>query len=356
MHETIFSPSWGGGAGGGGLINMNGRLYDPLLARMLSPDNYVQDATSTQAFNRYSYCWNNPLKFTDPSGDFLTWNVRKDGFSIGVNFSVIGIPLGFGVNVGSTTGVYGEVGYRVGGTGFGAGAAAQQSVGWNFAGGSWSTTTSVNAYASFGVFNAGASASATHDITYGGWNFDWNISSGVGIGKGNWGIGAFVNYGSNGWSYGLGGYYQSKRPGTVPPPDDDVYHLKKEPIPVPPHEDPTLYLEKMQAMDVPARRNSRTIPMEFDNEGIRIIRRTAPEYNSGVLSQSKTMDVAQQWLQPGYEDMGKGRFVSKDGMRQVRFGAHELNSSQMHIHFEAYKTSYWNGGRIIENSRIIITK
>lgn len=35
---------------------------------MLQPDNYVQNATSTQAFNRYSYVTNNPLKYTDPSG------------------------------------------------------------------------------------------------------------------------------------------------------------------------------------------------------------------------------------------------------------------------------------------------
>ncbi len=53
------------------LINMNGRMYDPLIARMLSPDNYVQSASSTQAYNRYSYAYNNPLKYTDPSGDFI---------------------------------------------------------------------------------------------------------------------------------------------------------------------------------------------------------------------------------------------------------------------------------------------
>lgn len=52
-----------------GLINMNGRLYDPQIARMLSPDNFVQDATSTQGFNRYSYVLNNPLKYKDPSGE-----------------------------------------------------------------------------------------------------------------------------------------------------------------------------------------------------------------------------------------------------------------------------------------------
>jgi RHS repeat-associated protein len=54
-----------------GLINMNGRMYDPILGRMLSPDNYVQAPDNTQSFNRYSYCWNNPLKYTDPSGDII---------------------------------------------------------------------------------------------------------------------------------------------------------------------------------------------------------------------------------------------------------------------------------------------
>jgi RHS repeat-associated protein len=51
------------------LINMNGRLYDPVLGRMLSPDNYIQAPDNTQSYNRYSYCINNPLKYTDPSGD-----------------------------------------------------------------------------------------------------------------------------------------------------------------------------------------------------------------------------------------------------------------------------------------------
>ena len=54
-----------------GLINMNGRLYDPAIARFLSPDNYVQLPDNAQNFNRYSYCLNNPLKYTDPSGEFF---------------------------------------------------------------------------------------------------------------------------------------------------------------------------------------------------------------------------------------------------------------------------------------------
>ena len=55
-----------------GLINMNGRLYDPLVGRMLSPDIVIQDPEYSQSYNRYSYCFNNPLRFTDPSGYVVT--------------------------------------------------------------------------------------------------------------------------------------------------------------------------------------------------------------------------------------------------------------------------------------------
>lgn len=51
------------------LIHMNGRLYDPLLHRFLQPDNFVQDPYNTQNYNRYGYVLNNPLKYTDPSGE-----------------------------------------------------------------------------------------------------------------------------------------------------------------------------------------------------------------------------------------------------------------------------------------------
>lgn len=76
-----------------GLINMNGRMYDPVLGRMLSPDNYVQDVTGTQNYNRYSYCLNNPVAYTDPSGDFI-WAIPFIGFSEG------GIDIGLTVGVG----------------------------------------------------------------------------------------------------------------------------------------------------------------------------------------------------------------------------------------------------------------
>ena len=54
-----------------GLINMNARLYDPVLGRFLNPDPYVQMPDFTQSFNRYSYCQNNPLKNVDRNGKFI---------------------------------------------------------------------------------------------------------------------------------------------------------------------------------------------------------------------------------------------------------------------------------------------
>ncbi|MCD9577345.1 RHS repeat-associated core domain-containing protein [Flavobacterium soyae] len=54
-----------------GLINMNGRIYDPKLHRFLQPDNFVQDPFNAQSYNRYGYVFNNPLKFTDPSGEIV---------------------------------------------------------------------------------------------------------------------------------------------------------------------------------------------------------------------------------------------------------------------------------------------
>ena len=56
---------------GVGLIHMNARLYDPRLHRFLSPDGQLQDPFNTQNYNNYAYAMNNPLMYTDPSGEIL---------------------------------------------------------------------------------------------------------------------------------------------------------------------------------------------------------------------------------------------------------------------------------------------
>jgi RHS repeat-associated protein len=63
------------------IINMNGRLYDPVIARFFSPDNYVQSPTFTQSYNRYSYARNNPLKYVDRTGQWYDdYDDRDDDY------------------------------------------------------------------------------------------------------------------------------------------------------------------------------------------------------------------------------------------------------------------------------------
>lgn len=69
------------------LINMNGRMYDPVLGLMLSPDNYTPMPWSSGGYNRYGYANSNPLSFIDPDGNF--WHI------------VIGAAIGGVINLGS---------------------------------------------------------------------------------------------------------------------------------------------------------------------------------------------------------------------------------------------------------------
>jgi RHS repeat-associated protein len=59
-----------------GLVNMNGRIYDATLGLFLQADPFIQDPSNLQNYNRYGYCFSNPLTCTDPSGqsflDYLT--------------------------------------------------------------------------------------------------------------------------------------------------------------------------------------------------------------------------------------------------------------------------------------------
>ncbi|MDO9154526.1 MAG: glycohydrolase toxin TNT-related protein [Paludibacter sp.] len=108
-HLTPFGDDTNGGFC---LINMNGRIYDPVLARFLSPDPYVQAPDFTQSYNRYSYCINNPLKYTDPSGEVFGWDDAAvmlvggtinlisnwhNGITFGEGFSYFAIGAGAGI-------------------------------------------------------------------------------------------------------------------------------------------------------------------------------------------------------------------------------------------------------------------
>ncbi|MGB0372858.1 MAG: FG-GAP-like repeat-containing protein, partial [Opitutales bacterium] len=95
-----------------GLINMNGRIYDPELGRFLSPDPFVQFEGMLQNYNRYSYVLNNPLSYTDPSGYFVdkllggiigstVYNLIPDTIKpyVGIALSFINPAAGLAYNV-----------------------------------------------------------------------------------------------------------------------------------------------------------------------------------------------------------------------------------------------------------------
>ncbi len=56
-----------------GLYYYNARWYSPSLARFLSADTLVPEPTSPQSLNRYTYVFNRPLNFIDPSGHDGMW-------------------------------------------------------------------------------------------------------------------------------------------------------------------------------------------------------------------------------------------------------------------------------------------
>ena len=108
-----------------GLVNMNARLYDPLLGRFLSPDPYVQMPYMSQNFNRYTYAMNNPLCYVDENGESILavigiivgayvggalanngelnpvkWNYRSASTYLGIGFGALtGGVVGYGIAV-----------------------------------------------------------------------------------------------------------------------------------------------------------------------------------------------------------------------------------------------------------------
>jgi RHS repeat-associated protein len=60
------------------LYNYDARLYDPVLGMFVTPDSIVPDDYDPQLLNRFSYCRNNPLIYTDPSGHKVTIEINRE--------------------------------------------------------------------------------------------------------------------------------------------------------------------------------------------------------------------------------------------------------------------------------------
>jgi RHS repeat-associated protein len=81
-----------------------------------------------------------------------------------------------------------------------------------------------------------------------------------------------------------------------------------------------------------------------------IPRGRSPEIPSGQITESGLMRQAENYLGAGYKEVSPGRYVSADGTRQFRYGAHETrNPANHHAHFESLE-----GVRVTENGIVKI--
>ena len=56
-----------------GLYYLQSRYYNPLVGRFLNADGYITtNVTEPLTYNMFAYCGNNPVMFSDPSGESLT--------------------------------------------------------------------------------------------------------------------------------------------------------------------------------------------------------------------------------------------------------------------------------------------
>jgi len=76
-----------------GLLYYHARYYDPTLGRFIAPDSLVPEPGAPQSLNRYAYVYNNPLKYTDPTGHWIEsavdiafiaydiWDITQNGLT-----------------------------------------------------------------------------------------------------------------------------------------------------------------------------------------------------------------------------------------------------------------------------------
>jgi hypothetical protein len=78
------------------LYFFNARWYDAALGRFLQADSIIPDPGNPQAWDRYAFTLNNPIRYTDPSGHLVCSDkhvAEGDCSDEGVGFWRFGITL-----------------------------------------------------------------------------------------------------------------------------------------------------------------------------------------------------------------------------------------------------------------------
>ena len=156
-----------------GLYNYGARYYDPEIGRFVSADSIVPDFSDPQSLNRYSYCRNNPVILTDPSGHFFWFAPIIAGAIVG------GVSAGIQSDWDAGAMLEGAI------TG-----AITSTIGWGFGVGAGGELT--------GNVVGGATAGGLTSAAYGG-----NVGQGMMYGA----IGSAAGYAAGGAVSGLGNEY-----------------------------------------------------------------------------------------------------------------------------------------------------
>ena len=101
-----------------GFYYLNNRYYDPEIGRWVNADNVISGTgESVQGYNLYSYCFNNPVNMSDPSGNWPKWAkeiVNRVKYAVTMTFRVFTSPLkAVDAKVGLGVGIGGEVSGKV---------------------------------------------------------------------------------------------------------------------------------------------------------------------------------------------------------------------------------------------------
>ncbi len=89
------------------LLDYQARMYDPEGMHFISPDTVIPDPANPQSLNRYSYVYNNPMNYTDPSGHFPDPVTLVGCLVFGCDKSVY-FSVSLGVEIDAVVGVEGS--------------------------------------------------------------------------------------------------------------------------------------------------------------------------------------------------------------------------------------------------------
>jgi RHS repeat-associated protein len=82
-----------------GLYFYVSRFFDPYINHFTQPDTIIPDPNNPQAYDRYAYALNNPIRYTDPSGHQVCWEGSTTGNCIttAIGYLKSEIKITFGI-------------------------------------------------------------------------------------------------------------------------------------------------------------------------------------------------------------------------------------------------------------------